>query len=1058
MQIANISIKRPPLAIVVFIVLTMFGLISFFSLNYELLPKFQPGVISISTVYPGASPGEVENTVTKKIEDAVSTIENIKTIESTSFESISSVIIRLTDGADADKSLNDAQRKINAIISDLPDDALAPSLQKFSTDDLPIMTLSATADMDEASFYDLLDKQIQPSLSQVKGVAQVNLAGGREREIQVNIHADKLQAYGLSILQVQQEILSANLDFPTGSIKSNNEDILIRLAGKYETVNELSNLVVATKADGVQIRLKDIADVQDAQKDYSKIARIDQQDALVLKILKQSDANAVQVSKDIQKRIQTIEKDYHTSGLKIEVADDTSDYTLHSANAVLFDLVLAILLVGLIMMLFLHSMRNAVIVMVAIPISLITTFAGMYLMGFSLNLMSLVALSLVVGILVDDAIVVIENIYRHMEMGKNPVRAAIDGTKEIGFTVMSITMVIIVVFLPISLANGMVSMILREFGLVVVIAVIVSLLVSFTLVPLMTSRFGKIEEIKGKNAFGKFILWFEKQIDNFGNWIAKLLKWALKHKIITLGAVTLLMFGSFALIGFKYISAEFMPTGDRGEFIVQIELPKDAPIEQTNEMARKAESFLRQKKEVVSLITMVGESSEGGLMTLNPTNEAQITVKLVDKKERKESADIYASNVKRDLQKLLVGTKIKTVPINLIGMAERAPVEMIVMGSNLDSVMTFANNVLDELKQIDGTSEAKLSAQAGNPEISVKVDRDKMAALGLSLQTVGATMQTAFNGNTDGKYRDGQYEYDINIRFDEFDRKNIDDIKNVQFVNQFGQSVKLSQFADVHESSGPSQLERKDKSTAVKVQSQVIGRTSSDVIGDLEVKLAKVNMPDGVTYMWGGAQEQQSESFTSLLVALMISILMVYFIMVALYNSFAYPLVIMMSIPLAIIGALLALALTNNALGIFTIMGMIMLIGLVAKNSIILVDFINQLRAEGKNTYEALFIATKVRLRPILMTTIAMVIGMLPIAMATGPGAEIKNGLAWVVIGGLLSSLFLTLIVVPVLYQIMDKILTKFGWNKKGLDVDALAAAPYDEEAAKEFLLHENAQ
>ncbi len=1054
MQIANISIKRPPLAIVVFIVMIMFGLISFFSLNYELLPKFQPGVVSITTIYPGASPGEVENTVTKKIEDAVSTIENIKRLEATSFESISSVIILLVDGADADKALNDAQREINAIISDLPDDALTPSLQKFSTDDLPIMTLSATSDLDEARFYDLLDKQIQPALSQVTGVAQVNLSGGREREIQVNINVDKLEGYGLSILQVQQEILASNLDFPTGSIKSDNEDILIRLAGKYESIDELRNLVISTLQNGTQIRVKDIAEVLDTQKDYEKIARIDRKDALIMQVLKQTDANAVSVSRDLQKRMATLEKDFHSFGLNLSVADDTTDYTLHSANAVLVDLILAILLVGLIMLLFLHSIRNAIIVMVAIPLSLISTFAGMYLLGFTLNLMSLVALSLVVGILVDDAIVVIENIYRHMEMGKNVIRASIEGTREIGFTVISITLVIVVVFLPISLASGMVTMILREFALVVVISVIVSLLVSFTLVPLLTSRFGRVEEIKGKNVFGKFILWFERQIDDFANWINKLLAWTLKHKILTIGLVTLLLFGSFALIGFNYISSEFMPSGDRGEFLVQIELSKDAPIEETNAVTRIAEDFLFNKEEVVSLITVVGESAEGGFMSINPSNEAQITVKLVDKELRKEGSDIYAANIKRELQRLLVEAKVKTVPISMLGMAERAPVELIVLGDNLDSVMHYSEQALGLLENIRGVSEAKLSVEAGNPEISVKVDRDKMAALGLNLSTVGATMQVAFNGNTDGKYRDGQYEYDINIRFDEFSRENIEDIRNVQFMNNMGQTVKLSQFAEVMESSGPSQYERRDKSPAIKVHSQVIGRTSSDVINEWEKELVLLSSPVGVTHIWGGNMEQQSDSFDSLLVALLISIFLVYFIMVALYNSFAYPLVIMLSIPLAIIGALLALALTNNALGIFTIMGLIMLIGLVAKNAIILVDFINQLKEEGHNTHDALFMATKVRLRPILMTTIAMVIGMLPIALATGPGAEIKNGLAWVVIGGLLSSLFLTLIVVPVVYQIMDTILDKLGLNKEGLDIDKLAVEPYKEET--QLVLSEN--
>lgn len=1050
MQIANISIKRPTLVIVVFIVLTLFGLISYFSLNYELLPKFSPGVISISTVYPGASPGEVENTVTKKLEDAVATMEKVKKLEAVSYESLSQITITLTDGADVDLALNDAQRKVNAILSDLPEDAKTPSLNKFSLDDLPIITLSATAKMDDIAFYDLMDKRIQPIMSRVNGVAQVNLIGGQEREIQVNMNADKLQAYGLSITQVQQAIMTSNLDFPTGSVKSKNQDILVRLAGKYKSVDELRNLIVTTTEEGAQIRLVDIADVQDVEKDVEKIARVDRKSALTLQILKQSDANAVEVSKAVKKILVQLHEEYKKQGLNIAIASDNSEYTLESANAVVFDLVLAILLVAVIMLLFLHSLRNAMIVMIAIPASLIATFIGMNLMGFSLNLMSLIALSLVVGILVDDAIVVIENIYRHMEMGKNRVRASIDGAKEIGFTVISITLVIVVVFLPISLSGSMVAMILREFCLVVVIAVLLSLLTSFTLVPLMTSRFGKLEHIQGKNAGGKFILWFEKQIEKFTTWISSLLKWCLNHKLLTLALVTVLLFGSFTLIIGKFIGSEFIPMGDRGEFLVQIELPKDVSIEQTNQMTRKAEDFLSGKKEVLSLITTVGASSSGGVASLAPAYQAEIKVLIVDKKHRAESADIFAARVKQDLEKILVGAKVKTLPVNILGMAQDAPVSMVVIGSDLDSVEIYAGKVLKALHKVPGAVEAKLSAESGNPEISVQVDRDKMAALGLNLQTVGTTMQLAFNGNTDGKFRQGQYEYDINVRFEDYNRKNVNDVSNIQFTNSRGELVKLSQFALITESSGPSQLERRDKSASVKVESQAIGRSPSEVIADLETAIKDVQKPTGVKYIWGGDMESQSEGFGSLLVALMISIFLVYFIMVALYNSFVYPLVVLISIPLCIIGALLALALTNNSLNIFTILGIIMLIGLVAKNAIILVDFTNQQKAEGKTTTEALFSANRARLRPILMTTIAMVIGMLPIAMASGAGSELKNGLAWVIIGGLMSSLFLTLIVVPVVYQMVDSLLHKLGWDKPELPVDKLVAEPYEHREVKE--------
>lgn len=1057
MKITEISIKRPTLVIVVFTALTLMGLLSYFSLGYELLPKFSNNTISISTIYPGASPNEVENTVTKKIEDAVSSLENIKKLNAVSFEGLSTVTITLTDKANIDLSLNDAQRKVNAILANLPTDVKPPSLNKFSLDDLPVITMSASANMDDATFYDLMDKRIAPILSRVNGVAQVNLVGGQEREIQVGLDADKIQGYGLSVPQIQQAILTSNLDFPTGSVKTTKQEILIRLSGKYRNVDELRNLVVATSKSGAQIRLKDVGDVQDSQKDVKKIARIDRKGAIAVQIIKQTDANAVEVSKQMHKVIKTLQDDYKVNKLNIKIVNDSSIFTLESADAVIHDLILAIILVAFVMLFFLHSIRNALIVMVSIPVSLIATFIGISLFGYTLNLMSLLGLSLVVGILVDDAIVVLENIYRHMEMGKNKVRAAFDATKEIGFTVVSITFVIVVVFFPITVSTGLVSNILRQFCVVVIIATLLSLVASFTIVPLLSSRFGKLEKIEGKNIFGRFILWFEKQLHTFTNWITGILTWTLKHKAITIIGVFLLLFSSCGLTMGGFIGTEFFPKSDKGEFLVQIELPKDASIEATNRITQKAEEFLSKKPEIVQTITTVGQSSGDFGGTQATAYKSEIDVMLVDRSKRKDPSNIFATKLSRELSHYLVGAKVKTVPISILGIAENAPIQLVVMGPDLESAMKYAEGAKEVLAGIKGSAELKLSVEKGSPEINVQVDRDKMASLGLTLQTVGTTMQTAFSGNTDGKFRQGEYEYDINIRYQTFNRKNIDDVRNLIFINSSGEQIKLSQFADIKEGSGPSQLERRDKSTSVTVQAQSIGRPTGTIVTDFQNKLdeleknGKLKKPIGVSYKWGGDQENQSEGFGTLGIALLASIILVYLIMVALYDSFIYPLVVMFSIPLSVIGALLALALANQSLGIFTILGLIMLIGLVAKNAIILVDFTNQMKAEGKSTHEALILANHARLRPILMTTIAMVIGMLPIALASGAGAEWKNGLAWVIIGGLTSSLFLTLIVVPVMYQVFDNILERFGFNKKGKTMEELMIEPYDHKDVKEY-------
>ena len=1048
MKLAEISIKRPSLVIVLFTMLILGGLFSYSQLGYELIPKFETNVITIATVYPGASPSEVENTVTKKIEDAVASLENIKKLDSKSYESLSTVSITLTSDADVDISMNDAQRKINAIISDLPDDAKTPSLSKFSLSDLPIMTIGANGKMDEAAFYDLIDKKIAPVLSRVAGVAQVSIIGGQEREIQVNLDAVKMQGYGLSVPQVQQNILSSNLDFPTGNIQTREQKILIRLAGKYKNVEELKNLIVSSN-NGIQVRLGDIADVQDTQKIAEKVARIDQKSAIILQIVKQSDANAVAVSEELLKTVTKLESDYKVNQLKLEVAKDSTVFTLEAADSVVHDLLIAVFLVAFVMLFFLHSIRNSLIVMVSIPASLISTFIGIYLLGYTLNLMSLLGLSLVVGILVDDAIVVLENIYRHMEMGKNRVRASYDGTAEIGGTVTSITLVIVVVFLPIAMSSGMVSNIITQFCVTVIISTLLSLLASFTIIPWLSSRYGKLEHIEGKNLFGRIILGFESYLTRFINWITHLLTWCLDHYKTTLAIVLLLFFSSIALIPAGFIGGEFFAASDSGEFLVQIEMPKDASLEQTNFMTQKAEAFLKTEEYVKSQITTVGQTSEGLGASQATAYKSEIDVKMVDKKDRTDEASVYSAKIKRKLEKVLVGAKVKTAPVGILGTAEDATLGLIVTGSSLESAMAFAKQAEAELYKIPGATEIKLSVEDGNPEINVKVDRDKMAALGLSLQTVGLTMQTAYSGNTDGKFRAGEYEYDINIKYNSFDRKSIDDVSNLIFINERGEQIKLSQFATVQEGSGPSQLERRDKTASVTVKGQNIGVPAGTIVNQWQEKLDKLKKPTGVNYIWGGDQENQSEGFGTLGIALLAAIILVYLVMVGLYDSFAHPFVVLFAIPLSFIGALLALALTNKTLNIFTILGMIMLIGLVCKNAIMLVDYTNQRRAAGESIRNALIQANHARLRPILMTTIAMVFGMFPIALASGAGAEWKNGLAWVIIGGLISSLFLTLIVVPVIYEIMEKLISKFSKGEK-TDYEAEMVADYDHKELSE--------
>ncbi|MEO6732030.1 MAG: efflux RND transporter permease subunit [Ferruginibacter sp.] len=1024
MSITDISVKRPTLVVVLFSILVLLGIVSYSSLKYELLPKINSPVISVTTIYPGAGPAEVETAVTKKIETVLSTLENLESTQAISQEGASIVIATLAYGTDVDKAIQEAQRKVNAITSTLPADAKTPGLGKFALDEMPIMRIGATSDMDETRFTNLFEKIIQPEFARIEGVAKVDIIGGENREIKINVNNDKLKFYNISIVQISNAISKSNLNFPTGSIKSVEENVVVRLSGKFSSLQELSELVVANSGDGSQIYLKDVAELYDTKKEANSLTRINGKTSLGIFITKTSDGNTVAVSEKVRKTLASIEQAYAAENIKFTIANDSADFTLEAANSVIHDLFIAVVLVALIMLFFLHNIRNALIVMVAIPVSIVSTFAVMFALGFTLNLMTLLALSLVIGILVDDSIVVLENIHMHMENGKTAMQAAKDTWKEIGISVTSITLVIIVVFLPITVVKGLISDLLFQFSVVVVAATIISWLVSFTLTPWLSSRFTKLSHLNKNKLLDRPLLWFENMITSFHQFFAAILKWALHHKRISFTVIMALVIASFTLLGGGFIGMEFASNGDNGEFQIEAELPKETPLEQTNFLTQQVEEKLLLDSNVVNVFTTVGASTSNN-SALGAPYLAQINVKLVPAEKRGFTSSEYAARIKLALQNDIPGAKFSATPVGMIAGATTAPIQFQVQGASLDTIFAVSEKLQSIVRSVSGTAEVKASVEGGNPEIAVQINREKMAELNLTLDIVGSTMQNAFTGNDQSKLLQGDDEYPIKVQLDQFDRRNMADIQNLTFLNTSGELIKLSQFANVASGSGPSKLERKDKIPTVTVQSQVVGRPVGTVGQEIQAKIDKMELPKGVYIAAAGDVKNQTEAFTSLLLALLASVLLVYLIMVALYDNYVYPLVVMFSVPVSMIGAFLALALSMSSLSIFGMLGLIMLVGLVIKNAILIVDFVNQLKKEGKTSYEALMEGTMSRFRPILMTTLAMVIAMIPIAIAKGAGAEWKNGLAWVLIGGLTSSMLLTLIIVPVTYLAVDTIKEK---------------------------------
>ncbi|KAB2922221.1 MAG: efflux RND transporter permease subunit [Bacteroidetes bacterium] len=1020
MTITELSIKRPTLVVVIFSVLGVLGLFSYSLLNYELLPKMSAPVVTVTTIYPGASPSEVENNVTKPIEDAVSGLDKIDAIRSSSFEGLSLIIIEFKQSAKTDIALQDASRKVGEIVSTLPAGVKQPTLSKIALDEIPILRIGVTSTMDSRSFFQFMKDRIQPRIAKVPGVAQVVLSGGEEREIQVNLDADKIRTYGLSLPAVTQAIKSANLDFPTGKVKDTDGQFIVRVAGKFSSIEDLRALVVGRARQGGEIRLGDVAEVQDGVKEYTQLNRVNGTTSIGIQLLKQTDANAVNVSALVRAELVKIQKEFADEGIMFDIAQDSSTFTLDAANAVKFDLVLAVLMVAVVMLLFLHSVRNSVIVLIAIPSSIVSTFIFMYAMGFSLNLMTLLGLSLVIGILVDDSIVVLENIYHHLEKGEEPRAASLRGRNEIGFAALSITLVDVVVFLPLSLVGGIVGNIMREFALVIVGSTLMSLFVSFTITPLLASRFAKLERLSERTLLGRFALAFERFYHRFQEHYLSMLKWSLGHKrwvgLIAVG----LFFGSFALPALGLIGVEFFAQTDRGEFSVTVELPPGASIEQTNQASLDVERIMSGMPEIKKVFTTVGVSADGFIGT-SSNNVVQLNVALVPKNQRSKSTTQVGLEIKERIREI-PGLKVYVSPIGLFGAADQAPIQIAVTGTEMAKVQQGAETVKALLEATKGTADVRLSSEAGKPEMQVDIDRAKMSQLGLSVAEVGSALRVALAGDDESKYRDGTTDHPIRIRLDEFDRSRTEDLKRITFMNGRGQQIELGQFADVYQSSGPTKLQRQDRISVLYVNAQTVGRPAGTIVQDFRREFAKATLPAGVSLTYLGNEKNQSEGFSSMGLAMLAGILFVYLIMVALYDSYIYPFVVLFSIPMAVIGAFIALAMTGKALSIFAMLGFIMLIGLVAKNAILLVDRTNQTRLEnGLSTYEALLEAGQSRLRPILMTTLTMIFGMMPIALSTSSGSEWKTGLAWVLVGGLTSSMFLTLLLVPVVYMKVDE-------------------------------------
>lgn len=1031
MNITSIAINRPSLIIVLFSLFILLGYIGYTNLSYELMPDFNQPVLVFKTAYPGAAPEEVESSVSEKIEDALSNLEGVDYLITKSLPNASVVIANMKYGVDLDQSMLDAQRYIDNIRKDLPDEVLSPVMSKVSPNDLPIMSITGTSKMGSTEFYQQMKDEFLPQIQQLKGVAEITILGGEQREVQVKVDQEKLRQYKVSLQQVVDAINRSGLDIPAGVVQTDKEQSAVRLTGKFKTLEDIQNVQVAMPVPGSPIYVRDLAVVKDGIREITSISRYNGQEGIGMMLKKQGDANAVDVSKLVKERLALIESQNADSQVKFIIADDSTDNTIAAVDSVIFDLILAVILVSLVMLLFLRSFRNSLIVLVAIPTSLVTAFAVMWILGYTLNLMTLLAMSLIVGILVDDATVVLENIQRHLDMGKNKRVAAMEGRMEIGFSALSITLVDVVVFLPILFLQVFVADMLRQFSVVVITSTLTSLLVGFTLTPWMASRIGKSEDLQPTNFFNRFLIAFEHQLDRFVAWYGRQLDWVLEHKLVFAGIVL----GLFAMTGMimkqGIIGKELISTGDQGKFSLYLEFDKSTSLKENNLRTLEVENFLLQQPEVATIFSNVGGPTTGiGSLGVGAAYKSELTIQLKDKKERADiSTDTYMEGIREELKKEFTGISYSMIGLGLI--PRSAPIEMTLSGPTTEDVMAVANKLKTVIENIPGADYVKLSVEEGSSEFQIIPNQDRLQRLGLTNAFVGMNVRTALTGNDDATLTEAGTEYPVRIQLDNFNRQNFADVQQLILVNPVGVPIELSQVADVVQDKSPSLLERKDRQPAVTLTANALGRPSGTVADDVVAHLKESPLPSGISMVWGSDIKRQNDSFGALGSVLLISFFLIYLIMVALYDSFIYPFVVLFSIPVAVIGAILALNLSMNNLSLFALLGLIMLMGLVAKNAILIVDFTNQLRDTGMELKEALKKAGQGRMRPILMTTLSMVIGMLPIALASGTGSEWKNGLAWVIIGGLLSSLVLTVYLVPVVYLAVENLKMKLTRKKE---------------------------
>jgi len=1000
------------------LIIVVLGILFFGKLGLDLLPEIEYPVVSVVTTYSGVTSEDIEELLTKPIEDVISTTKGVKSVKSFSQEGLSVVMVEFNWGINLDLAAQDIRDKLDLIQDFLPDDADKPLVVKLDVGAMPVLGYGVTSkNLDTLELRHLLEDNIKDKLERLDGVASVQIMGGREREILVSLDKALLESYGLTQSQVVQTLRQENINISGGHIIEGIQEFTLRTIGEYKNLEEIKNTVLCVKG-GAPVYLKDVAEVIDTYKEERSYSRTNKKDSVLLLVNKQSGSNTKEVADQVIKELPELKKNL-PSGIEFSLVFDQSRIIKKATGSVTQSGIIGGLLAGLLIFLFLRNWRPTLAIITAIPLSLLATFIPLYIAGYTLNIMTLGGLALGIGMMVDSAIVVIENIYRHLEQGKERKEAAKVGASEVGMAITASTLTTIAVFFPLALGGGIAGQISRGLALTVSFALFASLFVALTIVPMMASKLFKkrtAEEYKKISGSQRF--------EKVKNYYRKILVLALEHRKKTILITVGLLILTFFLIPF--IGTEFMPLGDRSMLILQLKMPPGTSLKETSKVVGQIEDVILRLRDVDS-VSSFGGLTEGGKMDVgmgfgsSEVNEATIMIKLKDKKDRQFSSQEIQEIIRKNLP------KIREAEISFMDMSQQmlggsSPVEVKIFGKDLSRLKEIGNEITKKISKIEGIRDARSSLVESKPEIAIKIDREKAAHLGLSLGQIGATVRNSMQGVVATKLRQAGEEIDIRVRYRPKYRQDIEDVKRITIFSPLGKPILLGQVAEISKKQGPVKIDREDQSRVVLVTANVVDRDVGSIVKDIKKELADYSLPTGYFIEYGGSYKQMKDSFKVLTGALILAILLVYMVMASQFESLVYPFIVMFEIPLAFIGVGLALFITRQTLSLSSFIGIIMLAGIVVNNAIVLIDFVNQLRKKGMDTLNALIEGGTTRLRPILITSLTTIFGMLPMALSQQEGSEMMKPMAVTVIGGLLVSTILTLVIIPVTYNVVEDI------------------------------------